>query len=124
MYNWSFLFVVLHKPTLLTSTFNKQIKELWGVGLNIIAFVIPIHILYSSALCCSNICVHTLHLYQLIVFSAFVFYRYCTFALILVSFFILFYSIKEINSKLNLNSNKPPPPPKKKGGEEKEKREP
>ena len=26
MYNWSFLFVVLHKPTLLPSTFNRQ----WG----------------------------------------------------------------------------------------------
>ena len=24
MYNWSFLFVVLHKPTLLPSTFNER----------------------------------------------------------------------------------------------------
>ena len=30
MYNWSFLFVVLHKPTLLPSTFIKQ--ELWLRG--------------------------------------------------------------------------------------------
>ena len=26
MYNWSFLFVVLHKPTLLPSTFNGGLK--------------------------------------------------------------------------------------------------
>ena len=35
MYNWSFLFLVLHKPTLLLSTFNichsKQLQE----GLNV-----------------------------------------------------------------------------------------
>ena len=33
MYNyWSFIFVVLHKPTLLPSTFNKQHLELRGYG--------------------------------------------------------------------------------------------
>ena len=26
MYNWSFLFVVLHKPTLLLSTFNEMTR--------------------------------------------------------------------------------------------------
>ena len=28
MYNWSFLFVVLHKPTLLPSTFNRKLNAL------------------------------------------------------------------------------------------------
>ena len=30
MYNWSFLFVVLHKPTLLPSTFKSQVKNRKG----------------------------------------------------------------------------------------------
>ena len=29
MYNWSFLFVVLHKPTLLPSTFNAGLHDSW-----------------------------------------------------------------------------------------------
>ena len=29
MYNWSFLFVVLHKPTLLPSTFNVSMSDLF-----------------------------------------------------------------------------------------------
>ena len=30
MYNWYFLFVVLHKPTFLPSTFKSDSKEVWG----------------------------------------------------------------------------------------------
>ena len=35
MYNWSFLFVVLHKPTLLLSTFNDDNK--WPGSNNLLA---------------------------------------------------------------------------------------
>ena len=93
MYNWSFLFVVLHKPTLLPSTFNLfQTKELWhytvylnqgGVrslshlpawtasGRHILAIFLRDKATWSSShhlLCCSDIKYCTglpMHIYQM-----------------------------------------------------------
>ena len=49
MYNWSFLFEVLHKPTLLPSTFKRVSKsrfENTNRNANIIAFIIVHDVVY------------------------------------------------------------------------------
>ena len=40
MYNWSFLFVVLHKPTLLPSTFNEQVTQIFTIHVSEFKFTI------------------------------------------------------------------------------------